>query len=158
MLIFQVLLFFQLMSPKMIIHVPQGTVCKESWFKKIKMKKEFVYYSPKSMKAVDFMSSSYYNYNFYLINTDLYYDKPNHPHYRIKGLSLLGRKCSVVTLKMNDKDIERVVLHETLHGFGKDHCSHEGCLLNDAKGKFNNLKNCNEFKGSCKDFAKQYLK
>jgi predicted Zn-dependent protease len=55
---------------------------------------------------------------------------------------------------MSDKDIEKVILHEILHGFGLPHCRHKNCIMNDAKGKFSNLKNCNNLQGECKVFAK----
>ena len=133
------------------------TKYKASWFQSIKMDKTFVKYSPKSMEAIDYMSPGYFNYHLYLVSTDLYFDKPGLPNYRIKGLSLLGKKCSVVTLKMSDKDIEKVIRHEIGHGFGLPHCNHKNCIMNDARGKYSNLKNCNDFKETCKPFAKKFF-
>lgn len=150
-----ILLFFQLITPKLIIHVPEKVSYKVSWFKRIKLEKEFVRYSPKSMEAIDYMKSSYFNYHLYLVNTDLYYDKPQ-PYWKIKGLSLVAKKCSVVTLKMSDKDIEKVILHEVGHSIaGIQHCIHQDCIMNDAKHKYSNLKNCNDFKNSCLVLAKK---
>ena len=78
---------------------------------------------------------------------------------KIKGLSYIKRNLSVVTLKnMTDKNIIKVLKHEFLHGRGLSHCTHKDCLMNSAKGKFSNLKNCNEFKESCLTFMKKESK
>ena len=98
-------------------------------------------------------------YNIYLTNHDLIYNIHNIKNYRIKGLSYIGKNQSVISIKnISDKDITKIILHEFIHGKGLNHCLHKNCIMNDAKGKFKNLKNNNIFKNSCYHFVKNKTK
>lgn len=93
------------------------------------------------------------NYVFYLTNKPIYHKIHNVEKYSIKGLSIVGGNCSIVTLKNKLESLTiKIIKHEFAHGKGLPHCIHKNCVMNDAKGKISNLKNCNEFKESCRNF------
>jgi predicted Zn-dependent protease len=142
------------------------------YYEKNYKKEWFASFSNYPIKFVPFSHSSNYatqiiklkdseikTYKIYLINTDLLYDIHGVKNYKIKGLSYTNRNLSVVTLKnMTDKNLIKVLKHEFSHGRGLSHCEHKDCIMNDAKGKFSKLKNCNEFKESCLTFIKKESK
>lgn len=136
-------------------------------------KKEwFTNFSNYPIKYVSFKHSSNYAthiirhndaessvYKIYLISKDLLYDIHGKKNYKIKGLSYISSNLSVVTIKnMTDKNVIKVVTHEFAHGRGLSHCKHRNCIMNDAKGKYSNLKNCSEFKENCLIFIKKESK
>jgi hypothetical protein len=98
-------------------------------------------------------------YEIYLINQSLLHDIHGVKNYKIKGLSYLLSRISVITtLNFSKANLEKVIRHEFGHGVGLSHCTHPLCIMNDAKGKFINLKNCNEFKNECKKYMLQKTK
>lgn len=123
---------------------------------------KFVHFEHQSNRANKIILRSNFEsktYKIYLVNTDLLHDIHGIKDYKIKGLSYLKGNMSVVTIKkMTVKNIEKVLRHEFAHGRGLPHCEHKDCIMNDAKGKFNNLKNCNEFKETCLLFIKKKSK
>lgn len=124
------------------------------------MKTEFRKFEPTSTRAAEILNKSCFNYNMYIVSSDLHYDIHGIKNYRIKGLSYLNQRASVVTIKnSNDKDVEKIILHEYAHAAaGIEHCEYKNCLMNSAKGKYSNLKYCNDFQGNCKIVMKKYLK
>ncbi len=113
-------------------------------------------YATQIIQLKDFETS---NYKIYLVSTDLLYDIHGRKNYKIKGLSYIKRNLSVITIKnMTNKNVIKVLTHEFAHGRGLAHCEHQNCIMNDAKGKYSNLKNCNEFKESCLIFIRKESK
>ena len=123
---------------------------------------KFVHFEHHSNRANQIIQRTNYDaktYKIYLVNTDLLHDIHGIKNYRIKGLSYVKGNMSVVTIKnMTDKDVIKVITHEFGHSRGLPHCTHKDCLMNDAKGKYSNLKNCNEFKETCLLFIKKESK
>lgn len=133
---------------------------KIQWFSSFSnYKVSFIRTNYKSNYATNIIHYSDFNsniYKIYLTTKPLLYDTHNIKNYHIKGLSYLKRNQSVITIqKMSDVNVTRVILHEFAHGKGLNHCVHKDCIMNDAKGKFINLKDCNSFKESCEVFVKQ---
>jgi predicted Zn-dependent protease len=115
----------------------------------------FTPYSFKTNIAKDIISKRQSKdfYEIYLINQSLLHDIHGVKNYKIKGLSTLSRRISVITThNFSIINLEKVIRHEFGHGIGLSHCMHKLCIMNDAKGKFINLKNCDEFKDDCKKF------
>ncbi|WP_435356159.1 hypothetical protein [Emticicia sp. SJ17W-69] len=123
---------------------------------------KFVHFEHHSNRANHIILRTNYEaktYKIYLVNTDLLHDIHGIENYRIKGLSYLKGNMSVITIKsMTDKNVVKLLTHEFSHGRGLPHCEHKNCIMNDAKGKYSNLKNCNEFKETCLLFIKKESK
>lgn len=135
---------------------------KRLWFKDFSNYKiVFEKFSYKSNYATDIISMDNYNKDIckiYLIDKPLLFNIHNKKNFNIRGLSFTGKNLAVVTLQMSDKNITKVITHEFAHCLGLSHCTHTNCIMNDAKGKFSNLKNCNTFKNSCLLFMKDNSK
>ena len=127
-----------------------------TWFKPFKdYKIEYVKFKYKSNYATHIIrldNSSANTYKFYLIDKPLLFDSHKIKNYRIAGLTFKGKQISVITLRLNNKNTKKVILHEFAHGLGLPHCTHKNCIMNDARGKLSNLDNCNSFKESCLKF------
>ena len=104
-----------------------------------------------------------------LTRYDISTTKGEHKDWGIFGLGTLGgRTCVVSTFRLGENKvvqklfIERlikVVNHELGHTFGLNHCLHERCLMEDAKGKIKTVDNetgalCSE----CRELLKELVK
>lgn len=106
-----------------------------------------------------------------LTTKDISTTKGQYVDWGIFGLAFLGKRSGVVsTFRLGGKSghtvskelfinrLNKVVLHELGHTFGRDHCPSEFCIMEDAAGTIRVVDREREFCSICRQFLGSNLK
>lgn len=122
---------------------------------------EEAYYKPRdryrASAILEFLKPKLEDHDVLMAITDLPISTTAHGHddYGICGLSYRGKNISVTSSWHLDREMFlQTIRHEWGHAvLGISHCGHDGCIMNAANGKAENLRGHSHFEGKC---AREY--